>query len=160
MIMAKKCCFCLSLQMGCIIIFLVGVFASVMHIDYVYSLLNRDDWGNHKYSGKLLVNYVQMTPYIFTFVASFLIFFFVLSQNCCLFWATLVFQAIDAVFLLTFSVITTSLGINIVISRGVTHAIIYWLYVFIWLALIVYFMIINYSYYRQIKEKRTENAAV
>lgn len=40
MILAKKFCFCISLQMGCILIALAGIFLAGMNIDYMLLCLN------------------------------------------------------------------------------------------------------------------------
>ncbi|XP_070135806.1 uncharacterized protein [Drosophila bipectinata] len=157
---ARRCCFCLSLQLGCIVIFLFGLFFSVVHIDYVYSLINRNDRMGKKFAGKVILSFLQMTPYLLSFVSAFLLFFSILSQYSCLFWTTLVFQAIDALYLLIFSIITSSMGLNIIINEDMTHNILYWAYVILWIVLTAYFMYITYSYYRKLKAQQDERDAV
>nr|NP_001262081.1 uncharacterized protein Dmel_CG42654, isoform B [Drosophila melanogaster]AGB94774.1 uncharacterized protein Dmel_CG42654, isoform B [Drosophila melanogaster] len=81
MILAKKFCFCISLQMGCILIALAGIFLAGMNIDYMLLCLNRTYFREmqHKFPEQALYTVIQMSPDLLTILASFMLIFAVLS---------------------------------------------------------------------------------
>nr|NP_001189134.2 uncharacterized protein Dmel_CG42654, isoform C [Drosophila melanogaster]ADV37570.2 uncharacterized protein Dmel_CG42654, isoform C [Drosophila melanogaster] len=159
MILAKKFCFCISLQMGCILIALAGIFLAGMNIDYMLLCLNRTYFREmqHKFPEQALYTVIQMSPDLLTILASFMLIFAVLSQYGWLFWTTLFFQAFQAVFFLIFSLASALMGSNLIINESTWHNLTYWIYVLLWLTMTAYFMYIIYSYYRQLKPRETEN---
>ncbi|XP_017122102.1 uncharacterized protein LOC108142623 isoform X2 [Drosophila elegans] len=144
MFWAKKCCFCISLQTGCIIIALLGLFLSGMNIDYTLYLLNSTHTREtqYKFPAEVLYTSLQIIPDCLSVLAS------------CL----LIFAIISAIYLVTFSIVSSLIGSNLIINESFWHNITYWVYVILWLALTLYFMYIIYSYYRQLKEGEIENA--
>ncbi|XP_016977701.2 LOW QUALITY PROTEIN: uncharacterized protein LOC108043485 [Drosophila rhopaloa] len=160
MIWAKHCCFCISLQTGCILIALLVILLSGMNIDYVLHLLNRTHIreNQYKFPAQVLYTSLQLIPDCLSVVASFLLLFAVISQYLWLFWTCLFFQAVMAMFLVIFSIVSSSSGSNLIINESIWHNVTYWMYVVLWLALTSYSMYLTYSYYRQLKEKETENA--
>ncbi|XP_016955849.1 uncharacterized protein LOC108028490 isoform X1 [Drosophila biarmipes] len=159
MITAKKCCFCISLQTGCIIIALMGLFLSGMNIDYIMYLLNRtySRETQYKFPEQILYTCLQLIPDLLSVLASCLLLIAIISQYFWLFWTTLFIQAFQAVYLVSFSIISSTIGFNAIINESFWHNITYWIYVVLWLALTLYFMYVIYSYYRQLKERDTEN---
>nr|XP_017002182.2 uncharacterized protein LOC108060807 [Drosophila takahashii] len=158
---ANKCCFCLSLQTGCIMIALLELFLSGMNIDYIMYLLNRtySRETEYKFPDQVLYTILQLIPDLLSVLASCMLLISIISQYFCLFWTTLTIQAIQAVYLVLFSIISAAITENLIINESLWHNITYWLYVVIWLALTLYFMYIIYSYYRQLKQRETENLA-
>ncbi|XP_017122101.1 uncharacterized protein LOC108142623 isoform X1 [Drosophila elegans] len=160
MFWAKKCCFCISLQTGCIIIALLGLFLSGMNIDYTLYLLNSTHTREtqYKFPAEVLYTSLQIIPDCLSVLASCLLIFAIISQYLWLFWITLFFQTLQAIYLVTFSIVSSLIGSNLIINESFWHNITYWVYVILWLALTLYFMYIIYSYYRQLKEGEIENA--
>ncbi|XP_017059953.1 uncharacterized protein LOC108100511 [Drosophila ficusphila] len=161
MIVAKKCCFCISLQTGCIFIALLGIFLAGMNIDYILFLLNRTYAREiqYKFPAQVLYTVLQLIPDIISVLAAVFLIFAVISQYLWTFWTALILYVVQAVYLVLFSIISASLGTNLIINESIWHNITYWLYVVFWLALTLYFMFIIYSYYRELKERQTENIA-
>ncbi|XP_017034264.1 uncharacterized protein [Drosophila kikkawai] len=159
MILAKKCCFIVSLQIGCIIIAFVGLFLSNMNIDTIMHILNRtyDSETKSRFPAHVFHACLQIFADLLFICASCLLFYAVLSQCFCLFWVTLVFQVIQPVYLILYSIISSAMGKNVIINISIWHNIIYWVYVVVWLDMTLYFIYITFSYYRYLKEKETEN---
>ncbi|KRK05335.1 uncharacterized protein Dyak_GE27765 [Drosophila yakuba] len=159
MILAKKFCFCISLQKGCILIALTGIFLAGMNIDYMILCLNRtySQKKQHKFPERVLYTFVQMIPDWLTILASCVLIYAILSQYGWLYWATLLVQAFQAVYFVIFSITSASIGSNLIINESIWHNLTYWIYVLFWLALTAYFMYIIFSYYRQITARETEN---
>ncbi|KQS44279.1 uncharacterized protein LOC26526432 [Drosophila erecta] len=159
MILANKFCFCITLQKGCILIALIGIFLAGMNIDYMLLGLNRTYFRetHHKFPERLLYTFLQMIPDLLTILASCILIFAILSQYCWLFWTTLLVQAFQAVYFVIISIISALIGSNLIINESIWHNLTYWIYVLFWLALTAYFMYIIYSYYRQITARETEN---
>ncbi|KAH8240045.1 hypothetical protein KR032_010549 [Drosophila birchii] len=144
---AKKCCFCISLKIGCIIFALIGLCLSITNIEYIMILHNTH----------VLHACLQIFAELLSFFASILMIFAVLSQYYCIFWTIIVFQVIKLVYLISYSIISTSLGKNVIVNESLVRNIIYWVYIVFTLAKGLYFIYITCSYYRKLKEEETEN---
>ncbi|XP_017071171.1 uncharacterized protein LOC108107889 isoform X1 [Drosophila eugracilis] len=162
MILAKKCCFCLSLQMGCIMIAIFEIFLSGMNIDYIFFLFNNTYKREvqYKFPEAVLFTSLQLVTDLLTIVASVLLLFAIITQYFWLFWATLSLQVVQGVYLILFSIISASIGSNLIVNISFWHNITYWIYVLIWLALTAYFLYIIFSCYRQLKERERETENV
>ncbi|XP_020815863.1 uncharacterized protein LOC110189925 isoform X2 [Drosophila serrata] len=83
MIVAKKCFFCVSLQIGCIIIALIGLCLSTTNINYIMHLLNRTYNSETKYRFPAHVFHacLQIFAELLSFCASYILILAVLSSN-------------------------------------------------------------------------------
>ncbi|XP_017137393.1 uncharacterized protein LOC108152511 [Drosophila miranda] len=162
MLRAKKCCFCVSLQTGCILFALFQLFCSGMNIDYIFNLLNNTVAyeSTYVFPAQVTQTVLQLVPDLLTVVASFVLLAAIISQYLPLFWVPMLMHLVQVTYLLVFSIISAAMGKNLIVNQSFGHNITYWIYVVAWLGMTLYFFYITYSYYRELKAESAPSGRV
>ncbi|XP_022218106.2 uncharacterized protein LOC111071207 [Drosophila obscura] len=162
MIRAKKCCFCMSLQTGCILFAIFELFCAGMNLDYIFNLLNSTISYEAKYTfpAQVTLTILQVVPDVLTAVASFFLLGAIISQYLPVFWVPMGLYMVQATYLVVFSLISSAMGKNLIVNQSVWHNVTFWIYVIAWLGMTLYLLYITYSYYRELKDDLTPNSNV
>ncbi|KRF85131.1 uncharacterized protein [Drosophila virilis] len=147
---AKSCCYCLSLRSGCIAISLYSIFCSVLNIDFIILILTDYKVARIKYLFPVndLNVMLQLLPEFLMIIAGILLFIYTLAHIAALLLLYVILASSLCLYVLAFSIVSTTMGSNMIVNESKMHLIAYWMYMAFSLVSMVYFMYIAVSYYK------------
>ncbi|XP_023178222.2 uncharacterized protein LOC111604402 [Drosophila hydei] len=155
---ARRCCFCLSLRAGCVLISLFSIFSCVLNIDYILWVV--DDSRDAKIYFPEFTNsnvILQMVPEFATFVASVSLFIYAVGYCKFLVLTYVVITVAQISYFVLYSIVSTVMGTNLIVNAGKPHIIAYWLYLPYNLGTSLYFIYIALSYDQQQRLAQRQN---
>ncbi|XP_030568659.1 uncharacterized protein LOC115768257 isoform X2 [Drosophila novamexicana] len=153
---AKSCCYCLSLRSGCIGISLFSIFCSVLNIDFIILILTDYKVARIKYLFPVndLNVMLQLVPEFLMIIAGIMLFIYTLAPITALVLLYVILAGSLFLYVLAFSIVSTTMGSNMIVNESKMHLIAYWMYVAFSFVSTAYFLYIALSYYKYNLELR------
>ncbi|KRF85132.1 uncharacterized protein Dvir_GJ25982, isoform C [Drosophila virilis] len=91
---------------------------------------------------------LQLLPEFLMIIAGILLFIYTLAHIAALLLLYVILASSLCLYVLAFSIVSTTMGSNMIVNESKMHLIAYWMYMAFSLVSMVYFMYIAVSYYK------------
>ncbi|XP_034658771.1 uncharacterized protein LOC117895317 isoform X2 [Drosophila subobscura] len=136
MILANRFLYCMPLRAGCIILSVIALIVCCVHI-YKFNATMQE--GITQILLRLMPEFLTIIGVSFLLIALFLDFIHLIL-------ITLTFEVTQMLYQLLYSIIATTLNINVTVNLGVYSIVAYWCLIIGWIAFSAYFVYIIISY--------------